>query len=286
MKNSPAPSRLLGPRPAGHRTARLAPLSTGRAAVLDVLTEQPGPWLVETLAGATQLHPNTVREHLDGLVRAGVCVRFRGDVRERGRPPWLYAARDQSPTCDYAGLASALAGHLSRTSASPRSEAVEAGQAWGRELISPTDPPIPTGRANRPIRAGRANRTTTETSLPVAAAESAVASSGDPPSPSAQTSKRARRATVDLLTRMGFAPEADRRAGTVRLTACPLLEAAYRSPEVVCGVHLGIVRGALAALGGTSEGTSIEPFAEPGACRLHLLRPKTRKAAGPGPGTA
>jgi predicted ArsR family transcriptional regulator len=49
-----------------------------------------------------------------------------------------------------------------------------------------------------------------------------------------------------------------------------LLEAAHKYPEVVCGVHLGIVRGALAQYGADSEGTALLPFAEPGACLLHL----------------
>jgi hypothetical protein len=35
-------------------------------------------------------------------------------------------------------------------------------------------------------------------------------------------------------------------------------------------VHLGIVRGALDRLGGDPEPTALLPFAEPGACRLHL----------------
>jgi hypothetical protein len=40
---------------------------------------------------------------------------------------------------------------------------------------------------------------------------------------------------------------------------------------VVCGVHLGIVRGALEEYGADSDRTDLQPFAEPGACRLDLL---------------
>jgi hypothetical protein len=39
---------------------------------------------------------------------------------------------------------------------------------------------------------------------------------------------------------------------------------------VVCQVHLGIVRGALEVYRGDPEPTALLPFAEPGACRLHL----------------
>ena len=68
----------------------------------------------------------------------------------------------------------------------------------------------------------------------------------------------------------GFEPEADATATTVRLTRCPLLEAAHRSPEVVCSVHLGLVSGALEEYGADPEGSDLVPFAEPGACLLHL----------------
>jgi predicted ArsR family transcriptional regulator len=70
---------------------------------------------------------------------------------------------------------------------------------------------------------------------------------------------------------VGFCPEADERATTARLTRCPLLETAKEYPDVVCGVHLGIVRGALEEYGADDTHTDLEPFSEPGACRLELL---------------
>ena len=54
------------------------------------------------------------------------------------------------------------------------------------------------------------------------------------------------------------------------LRRCTLLVAAKRYPQVVCQVHLGIVRGAMDIFGGSAERTAIMPFAEPGACRLQL----------------
>ena len=54
------------------------------------------------------------------------------------------------------------------------------------------------------------------------------------------------------------------------LRRCPLLDAANRYPQVVCQVHLEIVRGAMDVLGGSAERTAITPFVEPGACRLHF----------------
>lgn len=81
--------------------------------------------------------------------------------------------------------------------------------------------------------------------------------------------EQARDGLVALLTDLGFDPEVERDAPSqVRLTRCPLLEAAHREPEVVCAVHLGLVRGVLAEHGADPAGSRLLPFAEPGACRL------------------
>lgn len=79
----------------------------------------------------------------------------------------------------------------------------------------------------------------------------------------------ARDEVVQLLGELGFAPESSAKLpAEIRLTRCPLLEAAHRHPDVVCGVHLGIVRGVLSELGADPTGSVLVPFAEPGACRL------------------
>jgi predicted ArsR family transcriptional regulator len=79
----------------------------------------------------------------------------------------------------------------------------------------------------------------------------------------------ARDQVLRVLDDLGFAPETTpEHPAAVRLTRCPLLEAAHRHREVVCGVHLGIVRGALAEYGTDPTGTALEPFAAPGACLL------------------
>jgi predicted ArsR family transcriptional regulator len=76
---------------------------------------------------------------------------------------------------------------------------------------------------------------------------------------------------VATLDDLRFAPRVEPEAPTVvRLERCPLLETAHRFPEVVCTVHLGMVRGVLEQLGESAEGTELQPFAEPGACLLVL----------------
>jgi hypothetical protein len=44
-------------------------------------------------------------------------------------------------------------------------------------------------------------------------------------------------------------------------------------PKVICTVHLGVVRGALTAVGADPDEATLTPFAEPGACRLNLTGP-------------
>jgi predicted ArsR family transcriptional regulator len=95
---------------------------------------------------------------------------------------------------------------------------------------------------------------------------------GAVPQPNATT---ARRKVVELLDHMGFEPRTDAAARSVRLTRCPLLEAAHQYPDVVCGVHLGLARGALEQYGADPAGAELLPFVEPGACRLHLARKRS-----------
>lgn len=83
----------------------------------------------------------------------------------------------------------------------------------------------------------------------------------------------ARAGTLRLLEGLGFGPEGP--PERVRLTRCPLLEAARRHPEIVCHVHEGLVEGALETYGDQTTRTTLRPFSEPGACLL-LLSDQTR----------
>jgi predicted ArsR family transcriptional regulator len=168
--------------------------------------------------------------------------RERAAPAGRGRPAWLYTATQQSPDgTEYAGLAVALAGLIAENSPSPREAALEAGRRWGADLVDGSPAPDASG---------------TEES-----------GSGDP------TTR-----VVALLDDLGFAPQPT--AGGVRLTRCPLLEAAHRHREVVCGVHLGLVQGALEQAGGVSAGVELLPFFEAGACWLGLPQPVVTTGSG------
>ena len=213
--------------------------------VFELVSAQPEPCTVGAVATALGQHTNTVREHLDGLVAAHLATRHRAPAQGRGRPAWLYAAAvppdGDAGAVEYAALASVLADTIARPSPAPAADAVAAGRRWGTALVD---------------QRGAA---------------------GARPPGAAASHRDARREVVTLLDDLGFAPQGDADAVDVALRRCPLLAAAHRNPEVVCAVHLGLVRGALDALGAPTDGTSLTPFAEPGACRVRL-------AAGPGTG--
>ena len=75
---------------------------------------------------------------------------------------------------------------------------------------------------------------------------------------------------ISMFDDLGFAPDADASGTSIALRRCPLLDAVRAAPEVVCAVHLGLARGALAARGSTTASARLMPFAEVGACRLTL----------------
>ncbi len=51
---------------------------------------------------------------------------------------------------------------------------------------------------------------------------------------------------------------------------CPFLELARRHPEVVCRIHLGLMRGALAELGATTRAGGLESFVRDDLCVARL----------------
>ncbi|WP_420749178.1 helix-turn-helix transcriptional regulator [Rhodococcus sp. O3] len=144
MENS---DLLLGPRPTP-AAASLPALSPQRITVLDDVRAH-GPARINDIAERLGLHPNTVREHLDALVADDLVETTTEPARGRGRPAKLFrptpAADPTSASREYSGLATALAGHIARTSLDPEADARAAGRAWGHELAreSGCDPDDP-----------------------------------------------------------------------------------------------------------------------------------------------
>jgi predicted ArsR family transcriptional regulator len=192
------------------------------------------------LSAVTSLHPNTLREHIESLESRGSVRRRRADPSGRGRPAWLYES----------------------TGTSTASRVPEyAGLATVLASVIARHSPDPRGEA---LEAGQSwgHALGRARGLPNGRGFASV-----------------RRGVVALLADLGFSPEPSGRATSVRLTRCPLLDAARAEPDIVCGVHLGIVRGALQEWGATSQNAELLPFSEPGACKL--LLPSGQRQNGP-----
>lgn len=217
-----------GPAPA---TSEGAPrsLTSAQSLVLQALVSHGGPAKIAELSAITKLHGNTVREHLNALAKTGL-VRHRVEAPlGRGRPSSLFeAVRAHQPTTE---LAVALAAELSDAASDPAAAAVRAGRVW-------------------------------------AAMDRSDGRVGD-------TSRPALEQVLQRLTEHGFAPlpqkaTQDASSGKVdiHLRECPMLAAAREQPEVVCNVHLGLVRGWLEDHAGTAA--DLEPFAGSGYCTVML----------------
>jgi hypothetical protein len=81
------------------------------------------------------------------------------------------------------------------------------------------------------------------------------------------------RRLVELLADAGFEPEGPALpGGPIRLRRCPFEPLARDHRSVVCGVHLGLMRGALRQMGAPLDAAALEPYVEPDLCLAHLTR--------------
>jgi predicted ArsR family transcriptional regulator len=230
----------LGPSGEVVDTARHRALSAAsRVRMLELVRRADGGLTAAQVVEATGLHPSTVRAHLDQLTESGLLTRHRRGDGSPGRPAWQYQAAPrpdgsdgQSPVGDrpYRELAAALIEHLARDADDPHTAGVRAGRGWGRALAAPL--------------AGSSTRTAPVDGL------------------------------VGVLDQLGFTPHVVERpdpgSAVVHLRSCPFLELALANPDVVCGVHEGVIGGALGALGASAADTDLQPFAAPGACVVRV----------------
>lgn len=205
----PAP---LGPRPAPTGRPSVAALR-----VLECLAEASEPLTVSGLTQRLGGHQNTVRLHLERLLRDGFAEEQRTTALGRGRPARVYVisadgrqvAGVDPGTLEQGALMAALVDQLLED-IDPAAAAVAFGRRWGRRLDS------------------------------------------TPPGASVEDS------LLGTLTRQGFAPAVTEEG--LELRTCPLVHEARAHPEVVCGIHAGMIREV------AGEELHLIPFARPGAC--------------------
>jgi predicted ArsR family transcriptional regulator len=187
------------------------------------------------LASVLDLHVTTVRFHLDQLVAAGLVSAEFTKVFGVGRPRKVY-----HPAPGSLDGARTDAGHRALTEllAEALGEQLTPGQAgrrWARHHVPRDDARV----ADTPGR---------------------------------WLTKIAR--MIDALHDWGYTPDLATSEGgrtcTIDLVRCPFLELASTHPAVVCGIHRGLIQGAMEQLGEADTEVSLEPFVEPHLCRAQI----------------
>jgi predicted ArsR family transcriptional regulator len=213
-----------------------------RSRILEELRGQGGLDSRE-LGRLVGLHPNTVRSHVDQLIEAGLVRAVSAPASGRGRPRVLYEAIADSASVQQGGyrLLAQILASYLATTDQPQAVAESAGHAWGAYL-------------------------------------------SDKPQPfSGISADEATLKVVELFDELGFVPEAVKESGErkILLHRCPFREVAESNQKVVCAVHLGMLKGALAEMGAPMQATRLEPFVEPTLCIAHLREsPPSRFSAG------
>ena len=212
-----------------------------RRRILSILRTRDDALDIRRLAADLDVHANTVRAHLATLEEARLVASEPQPREGPGRPRLAYRATSQAEEVEadgpgYRFLAQMLAGYLSSTAHDPSETAEGIGAAWGSHLV---DRPAPFEQLDRAEGIDR---------------------------------------LVRLLDEFGFAPEpemesADGEPPHIALRRCPFLDVAREHQDVVCAIHLGLMRGALDELGVTVEATALHPFVSPDRCVTDLRMP-------------
>lgn len=245
--------------------------STVRRRIMDTLANLPtrtGPdgalrraegLTAQELATLLELHVTTVRYHLDQLVAADLLAsRFRrGDGV--GRPRKVYVVEPGSLRDVAAAESFRLLSELLVESFRLAGDRADDRAGDGPDDRGDPDPGV------TPEEAGASW-----------SRRHAVALLGVEPGTAAHPARSAGQwlgkvgLMVDLLRDWGYVPEVttstDGRRVEVTLRSCPFLELARSHTPVVCGIHRGLIRGAMGALGEEDVDVGLVPFVTPATC--------------------
>lgn len=211
-------------------------LGPTRRRVLAHLQEVAEPESTETMAEILDLHPNTVRFHLDALLSAGLVRRLTERRGVQGRPRVLFTAAPTAPPvtdAPYRALVHAMLSYLRDDERPDNPVAERLGEAWGRQLAeSETDP--------------------------TAGVHGLVA----------------------VVNGLGLSSRVAEEDGvrSLEIVRCPFRELTLGGDTTVCRIHLGMMRGYLAATGADETVAELRPWVGPELC-LARLAPATEPDA-------
>ncbi len=219
----------MTPRPVPSAGVHAALATPTRRHLLELLQAGDAPRDVHDLARAVGLHPSTVRFHLETLRRAGLVVRQDQPYEGIGRPRVAYAAAVPGGR---GGGYEQLAALLAADLADTPQEREARAEDIGQRWARQL---VPDRRGAEP------------------------------------TVDEAAAAVCQVFDRVGFAPQVSRHGEGRRITlhSCPFRAVAQEHPEVVCAMHLGLLRGSLERLGAPSV-CRLTPFAEPEKCLAEI----------------
>ncbi len=263
------------PQPAWASLVARAGLSPARRRVLRAVQESASPVSAAELAQDLGLHHNTVREHLESLVKQGMVSMTPVSTGRRGRPTLRYQVTAPDPVevlVSYTTLLDAVARTLGEGEEA-RQVALTIGRRWAAE--SATHPGVtaaPGNSAQSDAATGPADTATglADTTAAPGADAAAPGNAGAPapgpdgteqsgdaaaPGDAEQSDTAAGPADAEDLPEplaslmpglmsMGFTPHVDDGTGDVVLTTCPLVARDRRPHPLVCAMHEGYLHAA------------------------------------------
>lgn len=221
-------------------------VSPVRRAIVDALSNRPlarvdgdeskSGMTATQLAALLDLHVTTVRFHLDQLVAGGLLTAEFKRGHGVGRPRKVYSVAPGS--LDQGSHEHAL-----------RILTELLAEAFGDGNVTPAGAGANWARKNIPAHSG-------------------------PPADTAGAWLGKVAEMIDVLAEWGYTPDLatseNGRTCRIDLVKCPFLDLAKSNPAVVCGIHRGLIAGAMEQLGETNTDVSLEPFVGPELCQAHV----------------
>jgi predicted ArsR family transcriptional regulator len=212
-----------------------------RYAIYSEVASSSVPLSTSDIAKLLDLHPNTVRPHLERLREVGLLEVESASQGSVGRPQHRYMLSADAPSLGleppaYPLLADLLA-QLAAALGAGDDDVAEVGRSWGRHEAESL---------------GEADGELGDTGV-----------SDDGPGVAA---------LVAELAELGFDPttECAESRTTVAFTRCPYRELAEAHPELVCCLHRGIVEGIVERMGGAAV-ANFATLADRDPCRVELV---------------